>query len=110
VLILPPGHAQRVLAPRRLSRREKWILASVLSTVAALALIVVISLGTADHKSGKGCIDVTAPGFVGSQEVSGCGARARAICNSVGTGGGYSRGQDAVVAAECRKQRIPVGG
>jgi hypothetical protein len=110
VLILPPGHAQTVVARRRFTRREKWILGGVLSTAAALALIVVISLAAAGSKSGGGCIDVFAPNFIGSTEVSGCGAHARAICASVGTSGsGYSRAGDEAVAAACRKQGIPVG-
>jgi hypothetical protein len=110
VLILPPGHAQTVIARRRFTRREKWILSGVLATAVALALVVVISLTTADRTSGNGCIDVTAPNFIGSTEVSGCGARARAVCASVGgSAGGYSRAGDQAIAAACRKQGIPVG-
>jgi hypothetical protein len=110
VLILPPGHAQTVIARRRFSRREKWILSGVLATALALALVVVISLSAADRTSAGDCIDVTAPNFIGSTEVSGCGAHARAICSSVGgSRSGYNRAGDRAIAAACRKQGIPVG-
>jgi hypothetical protein len=110
VLILPPGHAETITTRRRISKREKWILTAVLATAAALALIVAVSLTSADRRSAAGCIDVTSAGFIGSQEISGCGAHARAICASVASaGGGYSRAQDQAIAAACRKQGIPVG-
>jgi hypothetical protein len=109
MLILPQGHAQAAPLQRRgFTARERWILAGVLAAAAALVVAVVISLGMSDPKPGNGCIDVTAPGFIGSQEISGCGAHARAICRSAAGGGGYSRGQDEAIIAACRKQGIPV--
>ncbi len=108
VLILPPGHAEATFARRSLNSREKWILSGVLATTAALLVIVVISIATAGPKSSGDCINVTSPGFIGAQSVSGCGAQARAICHSALTGSGYTRGQNADVLAACRKQGIPV--
>jgi hypothetical protein len=108
VLILPPGHAQATVSRRSLSSREKWILSGVLATTLTLVVIVVISLATASPKSASGCINVTSPGFIGAQEVSGCGAQARAICHSALTGSGYTRGQNADVLAACHKHGIPV--
>ncbi len=108
MLILPPGHAQTTVARRSLSSREKWILSGVLATAAALLVVVVISIATAGPKSTGDCINVTSPGFIGAQSVSGCGAQARAICHSALVGSGYTRGQDADILAACRKQGIPV--
>ena len=98
------------MARRRFTRRERWILGGVLATAVALAIAVVISLTAANGTSSGGCIDVIAPNFIGSTEVSGCGARARTICKSVGgSQSGYSRAADQALAAACRKQGIPVG-
>jgi hypothetical protein len=100
-----------VLSPRRLSRRERWIVRGVVSAAVALVLVVGVSIALGGHKSSAGCIDVTSPGFIGSQEISGCGSRARAICQSLGASrDGYSRGQDQAIAAACRKQGIRVRG
>jgi hypothetical protein len=108
VLILPPGHAQATFARRKLNTREKWILSGVLATTLALLVIILISIATAGPKSTGDCINVTSPGFIGAQSVSGCGAKARAICHSALTGSGYAREQNADVLAACRKQGIPV--
>ncbi len=108
MLILPPGHAQTTVARRTLSSREKWILSGVLATTLALLVVVVISIATASPKPASGCISVTSPGFIGAQQVSGCGAQARAICHSALTGSGYTRGQNADVLTACHKHGIPV--
>ncbi len=108
VLILPPGHAQATFGRRTLNTREKWILSGVMAATLALLVIVVISIATAGPKSTSDCINVTSPGFIGAQSVSGCGAHARAICHSALTGSGYTRGQNADVLAACRKHGIPV--
>jgi hypothetical protein len=108
VLILPPGHAEATFARRTLNTRERWILSGVLATTLALLVVVLISIATAGPKTSGGCINVTSPGFIGAQSVSGCGAQARAICHSALTGSGYTRGQNADVVAACRKQGVPL--
>jgi hypothetical protein len=109
VFILPPGHAQNVSARYRFSRREKWILGSVLATVAALAVVVIIAISTADPTSGNGCINVTVASSMGAQPLSGCGARARTMCRLAGTPGGYTGSLARALATECRKAGIQVG-
>jgi hypothetical protein len=109
VLILPPGHAQAVSAPHTFTTREKWILGSVLGTVAALALVVVIALASSGQKSTRTCIHVTAPSFIGAEQVSGCGAEARAICRAAADQGKYNQALAQAIAGECRKVGIPVG-
>ena len=80
----------------------------MLATALALLVVVVISIATSGPKTTGGCINVTSPGFIGAQSVSGCGEQARAICHSALTGSGYTRGQNADVLAACRKQGIPL--
>jgi hypothetical protein len=109
VLILPSGHAETLHASYRISRREKWILASVLAVVAAIVAAVVISLGTAERHTGNGCVDVKFPTTIGAAEIYQCGARARALCGSVGTPGGVSSVEEQAVAEQCRKAGLPVG-
>jgi hypothetical protein len=109
VLILPPGHAQAIRTPRTITRREKWIIGSVLGSVAALAIVVVIALVSTGAKSTRSCIHVTAPSFIGAEQVSGCGATARAICRSASEPGKYNQAFGQAVVAECRKVGLPVG-
>lgn len=109
MLILPPGHAQAVRTPRAFTRREKWILGSVLGAVAALVLAVVIALASTAAKSTHDCIHVTAPSFIGAAQVSGCGAEARGICRAAANPGKYNQALGAAIASECRKVGLPVG-
>jgi hypothetical protein len=99
-----------VVASRRLRGREKWILGSVLATVAALVIVVVISVGKSDPKSGNGCVNVTVPSSMGAQQLTGCGARARTMCRSVGAAGGYTGSLARALSSECRKAGLAVGG
>jgi predicted carbohydrate-binding protein with CBM5 and CBM33 domain len=109
VLILPPGHAETVGARRPLSTRERWILRGVLAIVAAIAVVVVISLATASKSSSHGCIRATIPGVVGAGQISQCGAAARSTCEAVYMPGAYSPASARTIAAECRKAGLPVG-
>jgi hypothetical protein len=109
VLILPPGHAKAVLARPRLGARERWMITTVLGTVAAVLVVVVISIASSGHQTGKGCLDVTIPGPIGGEELYRCGAGARALCASIGRPQGFSGvpGQD--IARACRELGLPVG-
>jgi hypothetical protein len=109
VLILPPGHAQAITARRRLSRREQWMVGGVLATVAAVILVLVISLATTGRSSAHGCIYATIPGAVGAQEIYQCGNEARATCASAETAGAFSAQSAQTIALECRKAGLPVG-
>lgn len=110
MLILPPGHAQSVIVRRAFTRSEKWILGSVLATVAALAAVVIIAIATAEPTSANGCVNVTVPSSMGAQQLSGCGSRARTMCRAVGTQAGYTGSLAQALTTECRKAGVPVGG
>lgn len=109
MLILPPGHAKAVRARRALHPREKWMIGVVLGAVATLIVATVISLSVGGHSVARGCFDVTVPGPVGAEEVHRCGAEARVTCGSVETAGAFSTEAGRLIAAACRKARLPVG-
>jgi hypothetical protein len=110
MLILPPGHGQSIASPRRLQRRERWFVRGAALAVAILAVAVVVSLASGGTKVGKGCIDVTLASSLGGQPVTGCGAKARAICAAVGTPDGYTGNPGRLVAQRCRAAHLRVGG
>lgn len=105
MLILPLGHAE----PNRLSVREKRLLAGVVGAVVVLLAVIVIAVSSSGQSSAHGCIYATIPAATGAQEISQCGAQARATCASAGTPGAFSRQAAGVVATECRKAGLPVG-
>jgi hypothetical protein len=107
---LPEGHAAAtVFVPRRLGRRERWMIASVLAVVLAGVIVLAISLGSSARKSGNGCVDVTIAGPIGGEELRRCGAQARSLCTSVGHPGGITGAPGKDVARECAKVGLPVG-
>jgi hypothetical protein len=109
VLILPPGHEQSVRAKRTYSSREKWMVRVMGTIFAAVIVAVVISLATSGPSSSRGCIYATIPADTGAQQISECGQAARTTCATVDTPGAFTAQASKVVAAECRKARLPVG-
>jgi hypothetical protein len=108
VLILPPGHAESLRIGRRLSVRERRLLAAVLGAVVALAVVLGIALGSSGQSSAHGCIYVTIPSATGAQQISQCGPAARATCASARAPGAFTRQAAGAVASECRKAGLPV--
>ena len=82
----------------------------MLALVAALALILVVAIGSGGQDSGHGCIYATIPGPVGAQQVSQCGQQAQQTCQTVRMPGSFTPQAERVVEAECRKAGLPVGG
>jgi hypothetical protein len=109
MMILPPGHAQATHQMRALAPREKWMVGGVLGVLAALAVVLVISLATAGHKSGHGCISVGLAYSVGGAQVYRCGDSARVMCASVNRPGGSVGATARALTTECRKAGLPVG-
>jgi hypothetical protein len=109
MLILPPGHAQAIRQPRPLRQREKAMIGGVLTVLAALALVLVISISSAGHKSGHGCISIDLAYSTGGAQIYRCGAPARAMCAGVGQPGGITGASARSVSTECRKAGLPVG-
>ena len=46
MMILPPGHAEEIARRRTFAPRERWMIRGVVAVVAALAVVLVISLAT----------------------------------------------------------------
>lgn len=108
MLILPPGHAQRVAQRRPFTRREKWLVSGAGVAVLALVVAVVIALASTSPKSGHGCVYVTVASSMGAQPLSGCGAKARSICAEVGVPGVYGGSLRSDLLAACRTAGLPV--
>jgi hypothetical protein len=109
VLIIPPGHAETVRVSWRPSTREKWMIGGVLGVVAALLVVLVISIASSGPSSKSGCIYATIPAATGAQQVHECGATARSTCATVLTPGAYTAQAAQTLAAECRKAGLRVG-
>lgn len=108
MLILPPGHAERTIHPLRIGRRERWFLGSGAVLLAALAVALVISLGSHQRVSGHGCVDVSAATVIGGSELYRCGAAARALCDEPGRAGREFVSFQRALASACRKAGLPV--
>ena len=109
MLILPPGHAETLRPRWPTSKREKWMIGGVLGVVAALAVVLVISFVASGPSSKAGCIYATIPAATGAQQLSECGASARATCATAQTPGAFTAQAAKVISAECRKAGLPVG-
>jgi hypothetical protein len=94
--------ARRLSEPLRWGKREKTIVAAMLS-VLALALV---ALGVFALSSGsparRDCVTVTFASTLGGAQLHGCGARARAICAS-----GSFPHLEAELLAACRHAGFP---
>jgi hypothetical protein len=110
MLILPPGHAEQLQRPRyRLNVRERWIIGSLLVVLAALAVALVVSISTSEHKTASGCVDVKFPTTIGGAEIYRCGQQARVLCSSVSNRTKFTDIEGRAIAVECRKAGLPVG-
>jgi hypothetical protein len=109
---LPIGHAQ----PSRRSpvtRRERWLIAAVVSVTVVLAAVVAISFTSHQRTSRGGCIDVSAATVIGGSELYRCGAAARGLCTAARgarrrTVGGQNISFRRALADACRRAGLPV--
>lgn len=71
---------RRLSEPLRWGRREKTIVAVLLSCV----LLIAIGLGafalTSGSKEPKNCVDITFASTLGAAHIHACGARAKGLC------------------------------
>jgi hypothetical protein len=108
-MVLPPGHANAVLARRQFSRREKWMVGSVLAASAAIVLVVLVAVLSSASKPAGGCLNVDVPGPIGAQEFRQCGTQARQFCRSISTASGLTAPARQDVETACRKTGLPTG-
>jgi hypothetical protein len=99
------GHYRRVNTPlRTLTARERRVLiwgtaVTVISTVA----LILATVGGDNTTVGAGCIRVGVPGRTGGELVSGCGAKAMALCTRATRFEGL---RAELVVASCRERGI----
>jgi hypothetical protein len=99
------GHWQRTNTPlRRLTRRERNVVAAGLATtVVALLILVLVTAGDSRPGPAAGCIRAEVAGRTGAELVSGCGTEAVEICRRAVKLEGP---QAETVLDACREQRI----
>lgn len=101
-----PEQSRRLSEPLRWGRREKAIVAALLSCV-ALVVIGLIAYGlTSGSRTPGNCVRVAFASTLGVAEVKGCGARARQLCRS----GSDFRSAEAELKAACRRAGFPFSG
>lgn len=108
MLILPSGHAVEGARGPGLSRREKWLIGSVLGLFAALCVTVVIAFTGSQKQSRHGCIDVSAATVIGGSELYRCGQAARDLCTEPGGAQSPNVAFQRALADACRKAGLPV--
>jgi hypothetical protein len=95
--------SRRLSEPLRWGRREKTIVALLLSCV-AIAAIALVAFGLSSGSPTKGdCVQVTFASTLGAAQVKDCGSRARELCAS----GGEFRSAEAELKAACRRAGFP---
>jgi hypothetical protein len=109
MLILPPGQAEQLAAPRRLGARERWMVWIGALLAAALIAVTVIAIAAKGHTSGNGCVDVTIASALGGQEYYYCGTQAKSFCIQSGAPGGYTGDARHQIAVQCRKAGLRFG-
>ena len=96
------GQSKRLSEPLRWGRREKAVLAALISCAA----LAVIGLGAYALTSGApprtDCVEVTFASTLGGATIHACGARARHVCAS-----GAFRGIEPELRAACRRAGFP---
>jgi len=96
--------SRRLSEPLRWGRREKTIVAGLLSCV-VLAVIGLVAFGlTSGARARAGCISVTFASTLGAANVHACGARARDTCASPG---GFHGAAAEELKAACARARYP---
>ncbi|HWF55474.1 MAG TPA: hypothetical protein VG223_12630 [Solirubrobacteraceae bacterium] len=107
MLILPPGHAQRVSQRRPFTKRERRIGIVMGIGVLAIVVIAIVALVSPTPKLAPGCISVNVASSLGGQPISGCGAAARTICRDLGSPGDYTGSTRPPLIAACRRAKLP---
>jgi hypothetical protein len=96
------GQSRRLSKPLSWGRREKAVIAALISCV----VLAGIGLGAYALTSGaparSDCVDVTFASTLGGATIHACGAHARHVCAS-----GVSRGIERELRAACRKAGFP---
>jgi hypothetical protein len=105
---LPTGHWEHATGPRRINRRERWLIAGVLGVTAVIVIAVLVAFTSHQRKSHNGCIDVSAATVIGGSELYRCGTAARQLCTAPGGHGFQNIAFRQQLADACRKAGLPI--
>ena len=105
---LPTGHWEHTTGPRRINRRERWLIAGVLAATAVIVVAVLVAFTSHQKKSQHGCIDVSAATVIGGSELYRCGTAARDLCTAPSSKGFQNIAFRQQLAEACRKAGLPV--
>ncbi len=94
--------SRRLATPLRWGRREKTLVASLLTVVVLAAIALGVYAASSGSPARADCIDVTFASTLGGAELKGCGSRARQICAS-----GSFHAIQADLRAACRRAGFP---
>jgi hypothetical protein len=76
------NQSRRLAEPLRGGRREKRIIAALLSCVAIVAIALGVFALTSGSREPKNCVDITFASTLGAARIHACGARAKTLCAS----------------------------
>jgi hypothetical protein len=94
--------SRRLSEPLRWGRRDKAVVAVLLSCVALSAIGLTAYALTSGAPARRDCVDVTFASTLGGAELRGCGARAKRICGS-----GVFHGLTQELRTACRRAGLP---
>jgi hypothetical protein len=97
--------SRRLSEPLRWGRRERTVVAALLTCVALIAAGLGAYALTSGAPVRRDCITVTFASTLGGAVVHACGARARTVCASPGA----FRGVAEELRADCRRAGFPFG-
>jgi hypothetical protein len=97
--------SRRLSEPLRWGRREKTVVATLLTCVALAALGLGVYALTSGSPARRDCIEVTFASTLGGATEHACGAQARRVCASPGA----FRHVGAELRASCRRAGFPFG-
>lgn len=76
--------------------------------IALVAVVAVALTGAGGSGVRRGCLNVSFASSLGVQQVVRCGPAARRACAEAGTPAGFTGKIGRLVAADCRRLRLPV--
>jgi hypothetical protein len=99
------GHYERQTTPlRKLSPREiRTALAALVATLAALAVVVLLTVGDSGAPVAEGCISPTVAGIVGAETINACGSEAVQVCTRAAQ---FSGARAETIVSDCNAHGI----
>ncbi len=99
------GHYERQTTPlRKLTPREsRAALGALVVTLAAMLIVVLMTVGDSSDPVAEGCTKSTVAGIVGAETIAGCGQEAVKICSRAAE---FSGARAETIVSDCNKYGI----